>query len=136
MGIRTYLKTRKDRVATHYSRLQAKVLSKFGGLPPKTQVSPHSCKKTGGDSLELANKDKSLHLPWDKNCSAIDDEPKITESRDLEEIFLEEQTGPELIVPANSRLVKIVVRNGEIVEKLYITTEGENFLVNTKEIFN
>ncbi|WP_320668092.1 hypothetical protein [Prochlorococcus sp. MIT 1307] len=140
MGLRTYLKDKKKRALSKCIYLQEKVASRFHRLQDKAVSRLQSQKRHIPESLLSPIKEEESEQP---SLDSILEDGLIFQAHEKISIFseaeVEERTVDEKFtwsaqVPEGARVVKIVVMKGEILEKTYLTKEGERILVKLDEL--
>ena len=115
MGLRTYLREKKNRALSKCIRLQDKVVSKF-----------HQWKRTESKSEFHCFIDEA-ETGISKCTNDIETETTLRPGSYRDNCLMDsqEEKPKGFSLPDSSRLVTIIVMNGKITEKIYLTREGK-----------
>ncbi len=122
MGLRTYLKKKKDKALSKFNRLQDKVISKFDSWKK-----PEDGKETHCfiDETEVKIEECTMNL------GATVHQP-LSIPKMASEDSCSEPLEPKKQPPNDSRVVTIIVKEGKIIEKVYSTPQGKRFSLQGK----
>ena len=125
MGFRAYIIETKHRAMSKYSYLQRKFLSKFSSLQDRTLFKSHNQGEKNKSDINDNNTPENLRqISMDPSPS---EELKFLEGKDNKTLESQHVEGCEMPpkLPDGAQLTRIILIKGKIVEKEYLTTEGD-----------
>ena len=135
MSFREYLHSKKTRAILIYKRYKKKLVSKVNDTKDRLLLNLVNQKNNHKLSPNLESKEAML----DNISKGFDFEEDLIISGRFKNYNsknnLELTTRVDSLIPEGSKVIRIIVRNGLIVEKEYITTLGEIIILN-EDILN
>ena len=129
MGFRTYIIETQHRAISKYSSLRRKVTSKFIGLQDRVLSQLHYEEKT---SYGVINAESNASRSEKSSMEFLLGEELTRKDKEVSEELLRTSNENQVIMnkpPKGSKLIKIIIIKGKIIEKEYITVEGERILI-------
>ena len=130
MGFRTYLKEKQHRALSKYNHLQKKVASKFFLLQDRVLSRLHY--QSRKDSVVFHANNNGVQPKYDSIDFLPYNEPQVFKKEEIMESSIDAYTNDDLNlqIPENSRVIRIIVIKGKIIEKEYLKTTGEKVTLN------
>ena len=125
MGFRTYIIETQHRAISKYSHLRRKVASKFIGLQDRVLSQLHHA---GKKSHGVINAEINASRAEKSSMEFLLGEELTRKDKEESEELLRTSNENQVIMnkrPEGSQLIKIIIIKGKIVEKEYITIEGD-----------
>ena len=125
MGFRTYIIETQHRAISQYSHLRRKVFSKFIGLQNRVLSQLHH---EGKKSHGVINAEINASRAEKSSMEFLLGEELTRKDKEESEELLRTSNENQVIMnkcPEGSQLIKIIIIKGKIVEKEYITIEGD-----------
>ena len=142
MGLRRYLSTKKQKLVEKLKSLKAKLkepANRNNEYPSKEKISlsyfeKEKMKGNIAEREEITEKDSKISPTTTTNLSL----PKVS-SKKVSIDASETTKGPEVSgqfnsVPDGSRVLRINLMGGKIIEKVYLTPDGEKVLIKGNEL--
>ena len=129
MGFRTYIIETQHRVISKYSHLRRKVASKFIGLQDRVLSQLHH---EGKKSHGVINAEINASRAEKSSMEFLLGEELTRKDKEESEELLRTSNENQVIMnkrPEGSQLIKIIIIKGKIVEKEYITVEGDRISI-------
>jgi len=131
MGLRTYLKEKKNIAVSKCIHFQERFSSNFCHLQNKALSRFHCQKRKEQENLletskEVSPEDQVIGFVLQEDLTL---EHKVAIAGELAKS--EETFGRIQSLPEGVQIVKVIVRKGEIIEKVYLTPEGEMLSINS-----